>query len=125
LETYAARSASLDPKESKVKNLMKELAPFYPAVNEDKVFKSFKGVIFPKAKSKKASSVSQIDLLKSCLETLGKEEFTNEDVYAFEPIFKTLYPENFTFQAKLRQLLQRLVKTGELVRVRKGLYKKC
>lgn len=125
LETYAARSASLDPKESKVKNLMKELAPFYPAVNEDKVFKSFKGVIFPKAKSKNTSSVSQIDLLKSCLETLGKEEFTNEDVYAFEPIFKTLYPENFTFQAKLRQLLQRLVKTGELVRVRKGLYKKC
>lgn len=125
LEAYAARSASLDPKESKVKKLMKDLAPFYPAVNEDKVFKSFKGVIFPKAKSKNASSVSQIDLLRSCLETLGKEEFTNEDVYAFIPIFKTLYPENFTLQDKLRQLLQRLVKNGELVRVRTGLYKKC
>ena len=109
---------------------MTSLAPFYPFDNEDKVFKQFKDVIFAKTTAKKKSMASggtrptQTDILKSCLDTMPNDEFTNEDVYAFEPIFKALYPGNENLQAKLRQLLQKLVAQREIIRVSNGCYKK-
>ena len=130
IETYAGKSASLNPSDTKVAKVMTSLAPFYPFDNEDKVFKQFKDVIFAKTTAKKKSMASggkratQTDILKSCLDTIPNDEFTNDDVYAFEPIFKALYPGNVNLQAKLRQLLQKLVAQGEIVRVSKGCYKK-
>ena len=55
---------------------------------------------------------------------MSNDEFTNEDVYAFEPIFKAIYPGNVNLQAKLRQLLQKLVSSGDIIRVSPGCYKK-
>ena len=126
LETYAGKSASLNPADSKVAKVMNSLAPFYPFDNEDKVFKSFKDVIFAKAKTRSAgvTRISQTDILKSCLDTMSKDDFTLEDVYAFEPIFKTLYPGNMHLRDKLRQLLQKLVAQGDVIRVSSGCYKK-
>lgn len=126
LETYAGKSASLNPADSKVAKVMTSLVPFYPFDNEDKVFKLFKDVIFAKAKTRSAgvTRISQTDVLKSCLETLSKDEFTLEEVYGFEPIFKTLYPGNMHLRDKLRQLLQKLVAQGDVIRVSPGCYKK-
>ena len=126
IETYAGKSASLNPSDSNVAKVMISLAPFYPFDNEDKVFKQFKDVIFGKAKTKSSggTGISQTDILKSCLDTMSKDEFTLEDVYAFEPIFKTLYPGNMHLRDKLRQLLQKLVAQGDIIRVSSGNYKK-
>lgn len=127
IETYAGKSASLNPDDDpKVKEVMNALAPFYPFDKEDKVFKLFKGVIFAKEKTRSAGGtrISQTDVLKSCLDTMAKDEFTLEDVYVFEPIFKTLYPGNMHLRDKLRQLLQKLVAQGDVIRVSSGCYKK-
>jgi hypothetical protein len=128
IETYAGKSASLNQAaDSNVAKVKTSLAPFYPFDNEDEVFKQFKNVIFPMAKTTSARGIhkkSQAGLLKSCLDTMSNDEFTLEDVYAFEPIFEVLYPGNMHLRDKLRQLLQKLVAQGDIIRVSPGNYKK-
>jgi hypothetical protein len=45
---------------------------------------------------------------------LGKTEFTNQDVYAFEHHFKELHPNNHFIRDKIRQKLQDLARAGFL-----------
>jgi type II restriction enzyme len=46
---------------------------------------------------------------------LGKSEFTNQDVYAFESRFKELHPNNNFIRDKIRQQLQDLARAGFLI----------
>jgi len=46
---------------------------------------------------------------------LGKQEFTNQDVYALELYFKELYPHNNFIRDKIRQQLQDLARAGFLI----------
>lgn len=126
IETYANKSASLDPDDHNVTKVKTSLAPFYPFNNEDEVFKQLEEIIFPTTKKTPArvKHISQVDVLKSCLDTMSKDEFTLEDIYVFEPIFTTLYPRNMHLRDKLRQLLQKLVAQGDVIRVSSGCYKK-
>lgn len=51
IETYAGKSASLNPDDPKVTEVMSALAPFYPFDKEAKVLKQFKDVIFASVKA--------------------------------------------------------------------------
>lgn len=128
IEAYAGKSASLNSSDAKVGKVTKALTPFYPFDTEAKVLKQLKDVIFDngqvKTQATRTLHVSQVDILKSCLETIPQNDFTVDDVYKFEPIFKTLYPSNMHLRDKLRQLLQKLVALGEITRTSEGCYKK-
>lgn len=54
---------------------------------------------------------------------LGKTEFTNQDVYAFEGHFRELYPNNHFIRHKIRQQLQDLAKAGFLIHAGRNDYR--
>ncbi len=59
----------------------------------------------------------------SCCETIGKTEFSIDDVYAFEDRLATFYPDNRNIQAKIRQQLQILRDGGYLKFIGGGRYR--
>ena len=54
---------------------------------------------------------------------LGKKEFTNQDIYAFESHFRQLHPENDHIRDKIRQKLQNLIKAGFITRAGRNDYR--
>lgn len=54
-----------------------------------------------------------IEVMK-CIELMGRNEFTLNDVYAYEPRLSTLYPDNRNVRPKIRQQLQVLRDRGFL-----------
>jgi len=68
-----------------------------------------------KAKSLRRPTATRRDLvgwLELVYDSLPEGEFTNEDVYRKEPIFRKAYPENRNIEAKIRQKLQDLRDMG-------------
>lgn len=63
-----------------------------------------------------------IEVMK-CVESLGKAEFTIDDVYAFETHLGNLYPNNMHVKQKIRQQLQVLRDRGYLDFVSRGYYR--
>jgi len=63
-----------------------------------------------------------IEVMK-CVESLGKTEFTIDDVYAFETHLGKLYPNNMHVKQKIRQQLQVLRDRGYLEFVSRGCYR--
>jgi type II restriction enzyme len=63
-----------------------------------------------------------LDVLK-CVESLGKPEFTLDDVYAFERHLGDLYPGNQNVKPKIRQQLQYLRDRGFIEFVSRGHYR--
>jgi type II restriction enzyme len=59
----------------------------------------------------------------NCVESLGKREFTLDDVYAFEPELARLYPNNRHVKQKIRQQLQVLRDKGYLSFESRGSYR--
>jgi Dam-replacing family/Dam-replacing HTH domain len=59
----------------------------------------------------------------NCVESLGKREFTLEDVYAFERHLGKLYPGNQNVKPKIRQQLQYLRDRGFIEFVSRGNYR--
>lgn len=62
-----------------------------------------------------------LDVLR-VLRSLGKVEFTNDDVYAFAPQLERLHPNNRHVRDKIRQQLQVLRDRGFLVQVGRGVW---
>ncbi len=58
-----------------------------------------------------------------CLESLGKPEFTLDEVYAFERHLGELYPGNQNVKPKIRQQLQYLRDRGFIEFVSRGSYR--
>ena len=63
-----------------------------------------------------------LDVMK-CVESLGKREFTLDEVYAFERHLGELYPGNQNVRPKIRQQLQYLRNRGFLDFVSRGSYR--
>jgi hypothetical protein len=63
-----------------------------------------------------------LDVMK-CVESLGKRDFTLEDIYAFERHFGDLYPGNQNVKPKIRQQLQYLRDRGFIDFVSRGNYR--
>lgn len=62
-----------------------------------------------------------LDVLR-IVRSLGKKEFLNSDVYAFEPYLERLHPDNRHVKDKIRQQLQVLRDKGLLVQVGRGVW---
>jgi type II restriction enzyme len=62
-----------------------------------------------------------LDVLR-VLRSLGKVEFTNDDVYAFAPQLERLHPNNRHVRDKIRQQLQVLRDRGFLAQVGRGVW---
>ncbi len=63
-----------------------------------------------------------LDVIK-CVESLGKREFTLDEVYAFERHLGDLYPGNQNVRPKIRQQLQYLRDHGFIDFVSRGNYR--
>ena len=63
-----------------------------------------------------------IEVMK-CVESIGKQEFDLDDVYAFEAKLSQLYPNNRHVKQKIRQQLQFLRDRGYLDFVSRGSYR--
>jgi type II restriction enzyme len=63
-----------------------------------------------------------LDVIK-CVETLGKRDFTLDEVYAFEQHLGDLYPGNQNGRPKIRQQLQYLRDRGFIDFVSRGNYR--
>jgi type II restriction enzyme len=63
-----------------------------------------------------------LDVMK-CVESLGKKEFTLDDVYSFERHLGELYPGNQNVRPKIRQQLQYLRDRGFIEFVSRGNYR--
>jgi type II restriction enzyme len=63
-----------------------------------------------------------LDVMK-CIESLGKRDFTLDEVYAFERHLGDLYPGNQNVRPKIRQQLQYLRDRGYVQFVTRGHYR--
>ena len=58
-----------------------------------------------------------------CVEAIGRESFTLDDAYGFEPRLARLYPGNNNVRPKIRQQLQVLRDRGWLEFLGRGRYR--
>jgi len=58
-----------------------------------------------------------------CVESIGRQEFGIEDMYAFEAQLSQLYPDNRNVKPKIRQQLQFLRDLGYLDFTSRGRYR--
>ena len=58
-----------------------------------------------------------------CIERIGKNQFTLDEVYAFEDELKAAYPGNSHIRAKIRQRMQVLRDNGYLEFLGRGNYR--
>lgn len=75
-------------------------------------------------KNKKGVSKGWILDVMNCVDAIKKDSFTLKDVYQFEDILKTKYPENNFIKDKIRQQLQLLRDKGIIEFKSRGHYKK-
>jgi type II restriction enzyme len=61
--------------------------------------------------------------IMSCIDKLGKKEFTLNEIYSFEKALEKKYPENKHIKDKIRQQLQFLRDKGYLDFIAKGKYR--
>ncbi|MEA3351158.1 MAG: phospholipase D-like domain-containing protein [Chloroflexota bacterium] len=55
---------------------------------------------------------------------LPEKDFTNEDIYAYESVFKQQYPDNENIKAKIRQQLQNLDSLNLVEHIDRGVWRK-
>jgi type II restriction enzyme len=91
-------------------------------VNKNKVIKKFAMLSFLDNKS--LSQKSWIIDVMSCIDKIGKTNFTLEEMYAFESILTISHPANNHIKAKIRQQLQILRDKGIIEFVARGQYRK-
>lgn len=65
-----------------------------------------------------------INEIQTCVENLGKSEFTLQDIYQYESELKIRHPQNNNIQAKIRQQLQILRDRGWLEFNGRGTYRR-
>jgi type II restriction enzyme len=90
-------------------------------VDRQRVLDQWRGTIFLRFEST-TSRGWLLNVLK-CVETIGMNEFTLEDVYAFETHLSGLYPMNQHVRQKIRQQLQVLRDQGFIEFLGRGHYR--
>ena len=123
IETYYKKLASIS-RDPNVKKVKKALIPVYPFKSENEVMKWFEEIIFSGratlATTRKSTaakvdlSVSLYDLVRACIETIGRKCFEAKELYAFAPIFKVCMPQCENLEDALKHQLDELVKKGFL-----------
>jgi hypothetical protein len=88
---------------------------------KDQVLEEWQKTLFLRAASLEARGWL-LDVMK-CVESLGKPDFTLDDVYGFERHLGALYPGNQNVRPKIRQQLQYLRDRGYLEFVGRGHYR--
>ncbi|MFO0763375.1 MAG: DpnI domain-containing protein [Candidatus Gracilibacteria bacterium] len=110
-------------------NLIPESGKIYYIQNgesRDKsdVLKDWKKTHFLSEESNLSAKGWLIDVI-GCIELLGKQEFTLQDLYNFTGILQEKYQGNNNIEAKIRQQLQLLRNNGYLDFIGRGKYKLC
>ena len=90
--------------------------------DQDKVSALYKKTLPLKTRDLESASWL-MDVLK-CVETIPSDDFSLNDVYAFEPDLTKKHPENSHIKDKIRQQLQILRDKGFIEFVARGKYKK-
>lgn len=90
--------------------------------SKDEVLEKWSKTDFVKATQSIESKGWLLDVLV-CVEKIKREEFSLDDVYAFEGYLKTKHPTNNNVKAKIRQQLQFLRDKGILDFIGRGQYK--
>jgi type II restriction enzyme len=72
---------------------------------------------------KKADAKGWILDIMNCIDSLNKQEFSLQDIYAFENDLAIIHPENKNIKPKIRQQLQLLRDKGYLEFLGEGLYR--
>lgn len=90
--------------------------------SKEKVISIFQKTLFLRHQQKLEAKGWLLDVMR-CVELIGKEEFTLQDIYKHEALLKDLHPENNNVQAKIRQQLQVLRDAGFLAFVGRGVYR--
>lgn len=88
---------------------------------KDSVLAKWKRTLFLRDQDQEARGWL-IEVMK-CVESIGRQEFTLDDVYAFEVKLGRLYPGNRNVRPKIRQQLQFLRDRGFLDFVSRGYYR--
>ena len=89
---------------------------------KDKVISIFQKTLFLRHQQKLEAKGWLLDVMR-CVELIGTEEFTLQDIYQHEAMLKDLHPDNNNVQAKIRQQLQVLRDAGFLAFVGRGVYR--
>jgi len=89
---------------------------------QESVLSAWKKTLFLREEKEISAKGWLLDTMR-CIEKLGKQEFTLNEVYAFEDELKKLHPENGHIKDKTRQQLQILRDKGYLDFVSRGRYK--
>jgi type II restriction enzyme len=84
------------------------------------ILSNWQKTLFLRKEKKKRGWI--LDAMK-CVEKIGKQEFSLDEVYVFEKELKTKYPDNNFIKDKLRQQLQLLRDEGYLEFVSRGRYR--
>jgi type II restriction enzyme len=90
--------------------------------SKDKVLTEWKKTLFLREEKEISVRGWLLDVMRS-VEKLKKQEFTLDDVYAFEKELSILHPENKHIKDKIRQQLQVLRDKGYLTFVSRGYYR--
>ncbi len=89
--------------------------------SKDVVLEEWQKTLFLRSESLEARGWL-LDVMK-CVESLGKREFTLDEVYAFDRHLSELYPGNQNVRPKIRQQLQYLRDRGFIEFVSRGSYR--
>jgi type II restriction enzyme len=90
--------------------------------SKEKVLAEWKKTLFLRKEKEVSARGWLLDIMR-CVEKIGKNEFTLEDVYRFENELSILHPENKHIRDKIRQQLQILRDKGYLDFVSRGYYR--
>lgn len=88
---------------------------------KDAVLEAWQNTLFLRTKSQEARGWL-LDVMK-CVESLGRREFTLDDVYRFDRMLGDLHPGNQNIRPKIRQQLQYLRDRGYIEFLGRGNYR--
>jgi type II restriction enzyme len=91
-------------------------------IPKQEVLNKWQKTVFLKQVKKTESKVWILDIM-NCIDMLDKEEFSLQDIYAFEYDLSIIHPENKNVKPKIRQQLQFLRDKGYLEFIGSGLYR--
>lgn len=91
-------------------------------VNQNLVKEQFNNTLFIRTKNTDARGWI-LDIMM-CIDSIPKDTFNLNDIYAFEEVLKTKYPSNNFIKDKIRQQLQILRDKGLIEFISRGQYRK-
>ena len=90
--------------------------------DKNKILENWQKTLFLRNSTKSELRGWILDVMK-CIDKIGKEEFTLDEIYSFENELKLKYKDNKFIKDKIRQQLQFLRNKGYIEFVNRGVYK--